>query len=112
MGKNNKQNDYLTLRLARDEDIWLHTKDIPGSHVIIRCQANPDVPDQTLLEAASLAAWFSKARQSGKVPVDYTQRRNVRKPRGAKPGMVIYDNQRTLSVTPNEELVEKLTPGE
>ncbi|SHE35307.1 Rqc2 family fibronectin-binding protein [Desulforamulus putei] len=108
VGKNNKQNDYLTLRLAGDEDLWLHTKDIPGSHVIIRCDRGPDVPDQTLLEAATLAAWFSKGRQSGKVPVDYTRRRHVWKPKGAKPGMVLYDNQRTLYVTPSEELVEKL----
>ncbi|MEW6696032.1 MAG: Rqc2 family fibronectin-binding protein [Bacillota bacterium] len=108
VGKNNKQNDYLTLRLAEDRDLWLHTKDIPGSHVIIRCQQKPEVPDQTLLEAASLAAWFSKARQSAKVPVDYTLRQHVRKPKGAKPGMVIYDNQRTLYVTPDEELAEKL----
>lgn len=112
VGKNNKQNDYLTLRLAGDEDLWLHTKNIPGSHVIIRCDQRPDVPRQTLLEAASLAAWFSKARQSGKVPVDYTLRRHVRKPKGAKPGMVIYDNQRTLYVTPSEELVDKLMRSE
>lgn len=108
VGKNNKQNDYLTLRLAADDDIWLHTKDIPGSHVIIRRGQNQDIPEQTLLEAASLAAWFSKARHAGKVPVDYTQRRHVRKPRGAKPGMVIYDHQQTLMVVPSEELVEQL----
>ncbi|AEG60574.1 Rqc2 family fibronectin-binding protein [Desulforamulus ruminis] len=112
VGKNNKQNDYLTLKLAGDEDIWLHTKDIPGSHVIIRLDRHPEVPEQTLLEAASLAAWFSKARQSGKVPVDYTRRRHVRKPKGAKPGMVIYDNQRTLMAAPNEELVERLMPAD
>ncbi|MEG6511354.1 NFACT RNA binding domain-containing protein [Desulforamulus ruminis] len=111
VGKNNKQNDYLTLKLADDEDIWLHTKDIPGSHVIIRLDRQSEVPEQTLLEAASLAAWFSKARQSGKVPVDYTRRQHVRKPKGAKPGMVIYDNQRTLMVVPNEELVERLIPA-
>lgn len=109
VGKNNKQNDYVTLRLAAEEDLWLHTKDIPGSHVIIRRSTIGDVPDQTLLEAAILAAWHSKARQSGKVPVDYTIKKYVRKPKGAKPGMVIYDNQRTLYVTPNEELIDKLT---
>ncbi|WP_003541583.1 Rqc2 family fibronectin-binding protein [Desulfotomaculum nigrificans] len=110
VGKNNKQNDYLTLRLAQDGDMWLHTKDIPGSHVIIRCHQLGAVPDQTLLEAATLAAWFSKARQAGKVPVDYTYRRHVRKPKGAKPGMVIYDNQRTITVVPSEEIVDKITP--
>ena len=108
VGKNNKQNDYLTLKLAADQDIWLHTKDIPGSHVIIRSSQSEGVSEQTLLEAATLAAWFSKARQSGKVPVDYTLRRHVRKPRGAKPGMVIYDHQQTLMVSPTEELVEQL----
>ncbi|MEG6522159.1 Rqc2 family fibronectin-binding protein [Desulfotomaculum sp. 1211_IL3151] len=108
VGKNNKQNDYLTLRLAGDDDIWLHTKDIPGSHVIIRNIAG-EVPEQTLLEAATLAAWFSKSRQAGKVPVDFTLRRHVRKPNGAKPGMVIYDHQQTLYVSPSEELVEKLS---
>lgn len=108
VGKNNKQNDYLTLRLASDDDIWLHTKDIPGSHVIIRNNQSGELPEQTLLEAATLAAWFSKARQSGKVPVDYTLKRHVRKPRGAKPGMVIYDHQQTLMVSPTEELVEQL----
>ncbi|ABO50218.1 Fibronectin-binding A domain protein [Desulforamulus reducens MI-1] len=107
VGKNNKQNDYLSLRLASEDDIWLHTKDIPGSHVIIRNPAG-EVPNQTLLEAATLAAWFSKSRQSGKVPVDFTLRRHVRKPKGAKPGMVIYDNQQTLYVAPSEELVDQL----
>lgn len=109
VGKNNKQNDYLTLRLAAEEDIWLHTKDIPGSHVIIRCSTVGKVPDQTLLEAANLAAWHSKARHSGKVPVDYTSKKYVRKPKGAKPGMVIYENQRTIYVIPSEEQIDKLT---
>ncbi|GAB6181086.1 NFACT RNA binding domain-containing protein [Desulfotomaculum defluvii] len=111
VGKNNKQNDYLTLRLAGENDIWLHTKDIPGSHVIIR-NISGEIPNQTLLEAATLAAWFSKARQSGKVPVDFTFRKYVRKPKGAKPGMVIYDHQQTLYVSPSEELVEQLIPRE
>ncbi|GAB6157360.1 NFACT RNA binding domain-containing protein [Desulfotomaculum varum] len=107
VGKNNKQNDYLTFKLAADHDIWLHAKEIPGSHVIIRCPRDLEVPEQTLFEAAALAAWFSKGRQSGKVPVDYTRRRHVWKPKGAKPGMVLYDNQKTLYVTPAEEPAEK-----
>lgn len=105
VGKNNKQNDFLTFKLARKSDIWLHTKDIPGSHVVIHSE-NPD--DVTLQEAASLSAYFSKARESSSVPVDYTQIRHVKKPNGAKPGFVIYFEQKTLYVTPDEELVMKL----
>jgi len=105
VGKNNKQNEYLTTRLARQDDTWLHTKDIPGSHVIIRHQ---DFGEQTLLEAANLAAYFSKSRMSGQVPVDYTLIRHVKKPNGAKPGYVTYDNQTTLFVNPNQDLVLEL----
>lgn len=105
IGKNNKQNDYLTNRIAARDDIWLHTKDIPGSHVVIR-SANPS--DETIIEAAKLAAFFSKARQSSSVPVDYTKVRYVKKPSGAKPGFVIYDNQQTVYVTPDEETVLRL----
>ncbi|WP_280769046.1 Rqc2 family fibronectin-binding protein [Salipaludibacillus daqingensis] len=105
VGKNNKQNEYLTTRLARQDDTWLHTKDIPGSHVIIRHQ---DFSEQTLLEAANLAAYFSKSRMSGQVPVDYTLIRHVKKPNGAKPGYVTYDNQTTLFVNPDQDLVRQL----
>ncbi len=105
VGKNNKQNDYLTFKLAKRYEIWMHTKDIPGSHVVIH-DANPD--DQTLLEAATLSAYFSKARESASVPVDYTEVRQVKKPNGAKPGFVIYFEQKTIYVTPDEELVMKL----
>ena len=107
VGKNNKQNDYLTLRIADPEDLWMHTKNIPGSHVIIKC-AGKEVPDNTLLEAATLAAYFSKARLSSQVPVDYTMKKHVKKPSGSKPGMVIYETNSTVYVTPNEELVVKL----
>ncbi len=107
VGKNNKQNDMLTLKTAASNDIWLHTKNIPGSHVIIK-KLQHDIPDNTLLEAAILAAYHSKAKASSSVPVDYTQIRHVKKPSGAKPGMVIYDNYKTIVVTPNEELVNKL----
>ncbi|WP_409292164.1 NFACT family protein [Peribacillus sp. SCS-37] len=102
VGKNNKQNDYLTNKFSRRDDIWLHTKDIPGSHVVIR---NTSPSEQTLLEAASLAAYFSKAKASGSVPVDYTAVRHVKKPNGSKPGFVIYDNQQTLFVTPDADKV-------
>ncbi|ANB60113.1 Rqc2 family fibronectin-binding protein [Anoxybacteroides amylolyticum] len=105
VGKNNKQNDYLTNKLASKDDIWLHTKDIPGSHVVIRSK-NPSEP--TILEAANLAAYFSKARHSSSVPVDYTRIRYVKKPSGAKPGFVIYENQQTIYVTPDEEMVVRM----
>lgn len=107
VGKNNRQNDYLTLRLADNDDIWMHTKDIPGSHVIVKC-AGHEPSDQTLFEAAVLAAYYSKARMSAKVPVDYTKRKNVKKPGGAKPGMVIYETNNTAYVTPTEEIVAQL----
>ncbi|MEH7522208.1 NFACT RNA binding domain-containing protein [Bacillus sp. JJ1503] len=102
VGKNNKQNDYLTNKLAGRDEIWLHTKDIPGSHVVIRSK---EPMEKTILEAASLAAYFSKARNSSSVPVDFTQIRHVKKPSGAKPGFVIYDNQQTIYVTPDEETI-------
>lgn len=105
VGKNNKQNEYLTNRLAGKSEIWLHTKDIPGSHVLIRDE-NPS--EETLLEAAKLAAYYSKAKHSSSVPVDYTQIRHVKKPSGAKPGFVTYDHQKTVFVTPTEDLVLKL----
>jgi predicted ribosome quality control (RQC) complex YloA/Tae2 family protein len=104
VGRNNRQNDYLTLRLAAPTDYWLHTKEIAGSHVILRVPPGSQVPEQSLHEAAALAAWYSKARLSAAVPVDYTLRKHVRKPAGARPGMVIYDNQRTLYVTPDPAL--------
>ena len=101
VGKNNTQNDELTLRFAQPSDIWLHTKVIAGSHVIIQ-GGGGDIPEQTILEGAKLAAYHSKGRQSSQVPVDYTRRRHVRKPKGAKPGFVIYDSYKTLYVTPDE----------
>lgn len=105
VGKNNTQNDYVTNRLALSSDTWLHTKDIPGSHVLIR---SAEFGETTLHEAAVLAAYYSKARASSSVPVDYTRVRHVRKPNGAKPGFVIYDGQKTLYVTPDEDLVQRM----
>ncbi len=105
VGKNNKQNDYLTHRLARPDDTWLHTKEIPGSHVVIRAAS---FGEATLQEAAMLAAYYSKARHSGNVPVDYTRIRYVRKPNGAKPGFVIYERHKTLFVTPDEAVIRRL----
>ncbi|MCM3672918.1 NFACT family protein [Peribacillus simplex] len=105
VGKNNKQNDYLTNKFARRDEIWLHTKDIPGSHVVIRNEAPSE---KTIKEAAVLAAFFSKAKQSSSVPVDFTQVRHVKKPNGSKPGFVIYDQQQTVYITPDADTVIRL----
>ena len=99
IGRNNRQNDRLTLKMARAEDIWFHIKHFSGSHVVIRTGGKP-VPDRTLAEAAGYAAWFSKARQATKAEVDTTAIRNVRKPAGGKPGMVIYVNYQTITAIP------------
>ncbi|MBS7298920.1 MAG: NFACT family protein [Eubacteriales bacterium] len=100
VGKNNLQNDILTLKFANTQDIWFHTKKIHGSHTVIKLGLNKDVPKRTITEAAQLAAYYSKARESSQVPVDYAPVKNVKKPSGAKPGMVIYDNYNTIYTTP------------
>lgn len=105
VGKNNKQNEFLTMKLARKNDTWLHAKDIPGSHVVIRSE---QFGEATLHEAAMLAAYFSKAKQSSNVPIDFTKVQYVKKPNGSKPGFVTYTNQKTLYVTPSEDLILKL----
>jgi len=101
VGKNNRQNDWLTLRQAVDRDLWFHARDIPGSHVIIKTNGQ-EVPAATLEMAARLAARYSSARQSSRVAVDYTLVKHVRKPAGARPGRVIYEHQRTVYVVPAE----------
>lgn len=106
VGRNNKQNDYLTLKWAHKHDVWLHTHNIPGAHVIIET-GGEDVPEKTLLEAAQIAAYYSKAVMSARVPVDYCPVKFVKKPNGAKPGMVIFSNNRTLYVTPGIPSEEK-----
>ena len=103
VGRNNRQNDILTLKTAAKNDIWLHTKEIHGSHVIISAQGR-QVSEQAIIEAARLAAYHSKARTSSNVPVDYTLVRHVSKPSGAKPGMVIYVNNRTVYVDPSDSV--------
>ncbi len=112
VGRNNLQNDKLTLKTAGNYDMWLHTHNIPGSHVIIDRGSVPDkmaeIPDRTIEEAAIIAAYNSKAREGSQVPVDYTLVRNVKKPGGAKPGMVIFENYKTAFVTPDESLVKRL----
>ena len=105
VGKNNKQNDYVTFKLSNKSHLWFHTKDIPGSHVVIH-DVEPD--GASILEAANLAAYYSKARESSSVPVDYTEIRHVKKPNGSKPGFVIYFEQKTVFVTPSEDMVRKL----
>ena len=99
VGKNNIQNDYLSLKFAHKNDIWLHTKEIPGSHVIIK---GFDIDDETLSEAAIIAAHYSKGKNNSKVAVDYTEIKNLRKPNGAKPGMVIYYTNKTIYVDPEK----------
>ncbi len=110
VGKNNSQNDRLTLKDADKRDLWLHAQKLHGSHVILKTGGEP--PDeQSLTEAAMLAAWFSQGKESGQVPVDYTPVKVVKKPAGAKPGYVIYNTYRTVYVTPSEELVKRLRAG-
>ena len=101
VGRNNRQNDQLTLKTANKNDIWLHTQNIPGSHVILETGGR-EPSQQVLEEAAQLAAYHSKARDSAQVPVDYCAVRYVKKPAGAKPGMVIFTNQHTLYVKPEQ----------
>ena len=103
VGRNNRQNDKLTLKTANNNDIWFHTKNIPGSHTVLVTEGKS--PTETAMtEAAQLAALHSRAKDSAQVPVDYTQIRNVSKPVGAKPGMVIYVNYKTIYVTPSQEI--------
>lgn len=108
VGRNNLQNDKLTLRQSDGSDIWLHVKDQPGSHVVIRRDGSAEIPQETLEEAALLAAYFSRGRDSANVPVDFTEVRHIWKPNGARPGLVLYDHQRTLFVTPERALVEPI----
>ena len=103
VGRNNVQNDALTLRTAKKTDIWLHTKNIHGTHVIILTEGKP-VTETAIYEAAQIAAAHSKAKDSSQVPVDYTAVKNVSKPSGAKPGKVIYVNYKTVYVTPKSSL--------
>ena len=98
VGRNNKENDYLTCKFANKNDIWFHTKDIHGSHVILKTNPNETIPDNILFEAAKLAAQHSKAKNSSHVPVDFCKVSFVKKPSGSKPGYVIYSNNKTLYV--------------
>jgi len=104
VGKNNIQNDELTFKLSSKTDLWLHTKDIPGSHVILKCN-NQEPTDTAIQEAAMIAAYHSKGQTSSQVPVDYTPIKQVKKISGGKPGMVIFHTNKTLYVTPKEQEV-------
>ena len=108
VGRNNRQNDQLTTKTADYRDLWLHTQKIHGSHVIL-CTGGQEVPEEDILQAARLAAYFSQARDSANVPVDCAAVRSVKKPAGARPGMVTYTNARTLYVTPEEAEVKTLS---
>ena len=105
VGRNNRQNDKLTMKDADHRDIWLHTQKIHGSHTIL-CTEGKAMDDDTIVEAAKIAAYYSQARESGNVPVDYTPVKNVKKPAGARPGMVVYHVYNTVHVTPSAEFVK------
>jgi predicted ribosome quality control (RQC) complex YloA/Tae2 family protein len=107
VGRNNRQNEYLTSRLARPNDIWLHARSVPGAHVVLRSESG-ETSGSSLEEAAMLAATYSAARESGKVEVDYTQARYVRRPAGSRPGMVLYDHHRTIIARPDPALARTL----
>lgn len=105
VGKNAAQNDRLTAS-AKPDEMWLHAKDMPGSHVIIRAEG--DIPRDTLMQAAILAAWYSKGQRSSMVPIDYTRKKYVKKPSGAAPGKVIYTHHKTAYITAEEDEVRKI----
>ena len=96
------------MKIAKKEDLWLHPKNIPGSHVLIKNPQNKAIPPTIIEKAAMLAAYHSQARYSTNVPVDYTKRQNVWKPQGAKPGFVLYTKQNTLYITPDPEIIKEL----
>ncbi|HWQ89658.1 MAG TPA: NFACT RNA binding domain-containing protein [Desulfitobacteriaceae bacterium] len=113
VAKNNLQNDWLTLRKGKPSDLWLHVKNFPGSHVLIPLAEGEQFPDDnTLEEAAALAIYYSQARNSSLVPVDYTHIKHIKKPYGAKPGMVIYEKNWTLYLTPKHSVLERLLSSE
>jgi predicted ribosome quality control (RQC) complex YloA/Tae2 family protein len=104
VGKNNLQNDELTFKTARPHDIWFHAKHMPGSHVILKTEG-ADVPDRTYEEAAALAAYYSSGRNSLKCDVDYAEKKEIKKPVGAKPGFVVYYTNYSMTVVPSKNYV-------
>jgi len=113
VGKNDRQNDILTMRTAAKDDIWFHAQKIPGSHVLLQTHGTPldDIDDDTIVMAARLAARHSRASQSGKTPVDYTQRKNVKKPPASRPGKVIYDDYFTVYVDASQAPPAPIAPA-
>jgi len=108
VGRNNAQNDHLTLHIARGNDLWVHVQTIAGSHVIVRTPPGKSVPKETLLDAATLAVYYSKARHSKGVFVDYVQRKHVRKPKGSRPGYVTYAHNKTITIDPDPERLRRV----
>ena len=104
VGRNNKENDYLTLKYAKKTDLWFHTKDIHGSHAILQIKPNEKPNNELLIQCAQIVAYYSKARYSSNVPVDMCEVKYVKKPNGAKPGMVIYTNNITFNVLPKKSM--------
>ena len=102
VGKNNKQNDYITTKLGKNEDLWFHTKDVRGSHCLLKCNGSK-VSDNTIVACAEIAALYSQAKLSSNVPVDYCYIKNIKKPSGSKPGMVIFTNNKTINVNPKRD---------
>jgi predicted ribosome quality control (RQC) complex YloA/Tae2 family protein len=109
VGKNNLQNDELTFKMAAPSDIWFHANDMPGSHVILKARglAMNDIPDRVFEEAASLAAWYSSGRAQGKVEIDYLERRDVKKPGGARPGFVVYYTNYSILANPDISMLRQ-----
>ena len=108
VGKNNFQNEMLTFEVAGALDMWFHAKKMPGSHVIVKTEGDKELPDRTYEEAARLAAYFSTGRESKKVDVDYTIRKNLKKPPKAKPGFVIYHTNYSMTIEPDIHGIEKI----
>jgi predicted ribosome quality control (RQC) complex YloA/Tae2 family protein len=106
-GKHNLGNDYLLRHLAKDNDLWFHSQGVPGSHVLLKV-GRGEPKQQSILEAATIAAYYSRGSGSTRLPVDYTPVKNVHRPKGAKPGMVTYFHQKTIQVRPDKEKVERL----
>jgi len=102
IGKSASGNDYLTTKIARDDDLWLHAEGMPGSHVLIKNPNAGDIPPEVLLKAASLAAFHSKGKQAGKVPITYARAGLIKKPKGAKPGLVTLRERKTLMAKPED----------
>ncbi|HEV7843269.1 MAG TPA: NFACT RNA binding domain-containing protein, partial [Pyrinomonadaceae bacterium] len=111
VGRAARDNDYLTFRVARPHDLWLHAADYPGSHVVVRNPSRKEIPQRTVFEAAQLAAHFSHAKRDAKVNVHYTERKFLAKPKGAAPGLVRMSSFRTLTVEPREAAERIINPN-